>query len=275
MAATWSTLLAFGAAAGGFATEFLGVKAVFILDSLTYLVSAWFIWRTVIPQNTDPVRQGPLLRTAAADVLDGWRHMIRAPHVGRMALAKATWAIAGGGLVFLIALMGEEISPDHASVAIGILFAARGVGTGVGPILARSLARDRSRWPAILGACIVFSGMCYAVVAVLPWSYWIAGLILLAHCTSGANWVLSNVLLQERTEDRWRGRVFATEWLTVMLADTVAIFAAGALLEADLLQLAEVVLLLSVLQVVSGLLWMMIVVPRERRWAERVAGRLS
>ncbi|MBO6574105.1 MAG: MFS transporter [Rhodothermales bacterium] len=275
MAATWSTMLAFGAAAGGIATEYLGLQAVFILDSLTYLLSAWFIWRTVIPQDTDPVPAEPgVLRTAARDVIEGWKHMVRRPEIGRMALAKATWAIAGGGLVFLLALMGEAIEPAAASVAIGVLFAARGVGTGIGPIAARALARDRRHWPFILGACISFSGLCYLVIGLVPWSYWIVGLIVLGHATSGANWVLSNVLLQERTEDRWRGRVFATEWLTVMAADTVAILSASLLLEWDLMTLAPVVMLLGGLQIISGIIWIAAVVPAERRWSRaRVPGR--
>ncbi|NNE69006.1 MAG: MFS transporter [Rhodothermales bacterium] len=268
MAATWSTLLAFGAAAGGFATEWLGLKAVFVLDSLTYLVSAWFIWRTVIPQNTDAVTdRGGLIRTAAKDVLAGWRHMIQVPEIGRVALAKAAWAIAGGGLVFLLALLGEALSPTAASVAIGILFAARGLGTGIGPIIARALARDRAHWPMILGVCISASGLCYLAIGFLPWTYWIVALIIVAHATSGANWVLSNVLLQERTEDRWRGRVFATEWLAVMVADTIAILAASLILDAELLDLRGVLLLLAGTQFLCGVAWVLLVVPRERRWA--------
>ena len=42
-AATWSVLLAVGAAVGGFATEGFGTGTVFVLDSLSYLVSAAFI----------------------------------------------------------------------------------------------------------------------------------------------------------------------------------------------------------------------------------------
>lgn len=267
MATTWSTLLAFGAALGGFATEFLGLKAVFILDSLTYLVSAWFIWRTVIPQDTDSSRnRGGLVRTAARDVVAGWRHMVEVPEIGRMALAKAAWAIAGGGLVFLLALLGEALRPEAASVAIGILFAARGLGTGIGPIIARSMAKDRNHWPVILGACISVSGLCYLTIGFLPWTYWMVALIIVGHATSGANWVLSNVLLQERTEDRWRGRVFATEWLAVMVADTVAILAASLILDGEVLDLRGVLLLLAGLQFLCGVAWILVVVPRERAY---------
>ena len=55
--ATWSVMLALGAGLGGLATEYLGTDTVFILDSLTYLISAAFIYRTVIPQQTETVRR--------------------------------------------------------------------------------------------------------------------------------------------------------------------------------------------------------------------------
>ena len=48
-AATWSVILAIGAALGGLVTDLFGTDAVFVLDSLTYVVSAFFVWKTVIP----------------------------------------------------------------------------------------------------------------------------------------------------------------------------------------------------------------------------------
>ena len=56
-AATWSTLLAVGAALGGFVTDWFGTASVFVIDSATYLVSAWFLFRTVIPQQTEVGRR--------------------------------------------------------------------------------------------------------------------------------------------------------------------------------------------------------------------------
>nr|MCS5544315.1 MFS transporter [Gammaproteobacteria bacterium] len=41
--ATWSIMLTLGAALGGFVVSLFGVKVAFILDALTYLLSAWFI----------------------------------------------------------------------------------------------------------------------------------------------------------------------------------------------------------------------------------------
>jgi MFS family permease len=285
MSATWSTMLAVGAALGGLATEWLGITAVFWIDSATYLVSAVFIAGTTIPHQT--VEGGSLLRTAARQIWDGWRHLTTHPRIGRIALAKASWALGGGGLVYMVVLLGDEVTPGAVAAGIGVLYMARGIGTGVGPVVARALFTDRRQWPVVMGAAVACCGLCYLAIGLVPWDLGLAslapliGLLVLGHGASGGNWVLSTVTLQKRTTDRFRGRVFATEWLFVMLAETVSIAAASGLLEAGTLSLRGGIQWFAGLQVLTGLLWLLLVVPRERRAdaqedaqedAERAAG---
>jgi len=273
LSATWSILLTIGAAVGGIAADVLGLKMVFIIDSLTYVVSAWFIFRTRIPQHTASMDIGGasgsfpgvrLVQRATSDVLAGWQRMRERPQVGRMALAKATWGLAGGGLVYMLTLMGEEISPGRQAMAIGLLFAARGFGTGLGPVLARAWFRDTRVWPSLMGFCMVFSGIAYGVAGSLTFTFWVILPVVLAHTTSGANWVLSTVLLQERSEDRFRGRIFATEWLLFFLVDAASILVASLVLEFSGLSLSHVVSGFAVLQVLSGVWWLHWVVPAEK-----------
>jgi sugar phosphate permease len=263
--ATWSIMLAVGAALGGVAVELLGVDAVFVLDSVTYLISAWFIYRTVIPQTRIEKPDTSLVRSALVDIADGWSHLWRHARIARIALAKATWGIAGGALVYLLALLGEEISPGATAMGIGILFAARGLGTGLGPIVVRAVFTDEDQWPIILGGAVVLSGLCYAAVGMVSWTYMIVVWIAIAHAASGANWVLATVILQKRTADRYRGRVFATEWLLVMGAESLSIFAASMALEAGWVDLRTILIVLAVMQMLAGALYAAAIVPPERR----------
>ena len=98
MAASWSIMLAVGAALGGFAAEWLGIRTVFFIDSLSYVLSAYYLYRTVIPQSTDKSGHGSVVKTAVMEIVDGWTHLKTHPQVGRIAFAKASWAIAGGHL---------------------------------------------------------------------------------------------------------------------------------------------------------------------------------
>jgi MFS family permease len=269
MAATWSVILAVGAALGGFATELLGEHMVFVIDSFSYVISGLLLARAVIPQSTDAVRKGEgLIRQAHADIVDGFRHLRLNPHVARIAFAKGVWVIGGGGLVFMLALLGGVLLPGAPAVGIGILFSVRGFGTGIGPILARRWFRDETYWSTLLGWLIAFSGVFYVAVAVSPWTsvVFVAVLVATAHSTSGANWVLSNVLLQQRTVDRYRGRVFATELLLFTGVDALSIVAASVLLESGLLDLREAILLFAGIMLLAGIVWLVTVAPAEKRW---------
>ena len=214
MSATWSTMLAVGAALGGLATEALGTTAVFWIDSATYLVSAAFIVATRIPQDTTPAKTS-LLRSAVREISDGWQHVRSHPRIGRIAFAKATWAVSGGALVYMLALLGDQIAPGAMAAGIGVLFMARGIGTGIGPIVVRWLFQNRTHWPAVIGGAIAACGLCYVAVGLVPWSTTTAGITLIfaivvvAHAASGGNWVLSSTMLQKRTADAYRGRVFS------------------------------------------------------------------
>ncbi len=273
MATTWSSILALGAAMGGFATQWLGEHAVFIIDSLSYVVSGVLLYFAVIPQKTDVVdTERSLIRQAYEDVFEGWRYMRTYPRVGRIALAKASWALAGGGLVFMLTLLGSAINPAAPAVAIGILFSARGLGTGIGPILARRWFKNEDYWPTLLGLCVSFSGLFYLVVSISPWSsiFFLALIVAIAHVSSGANWVLSNVMLQKRAVDRYRGRVFASEWLAVTGVNTISIFAASLMLESAEFSLRTGFQVLAGVQILCGIAWLVLVVPGERRDAENL-----
>ncbi len=271
MSATWSVLLAVGAALGGFATQWFGEQAVFAIDSATYVVSAAFIYRTVIPQERAPASSGPLLGAAIRQIAVGWREMRRLPQVGRIALAKMTWALGGSACVFMLTLLGNELVPGKTAVGIGLLFSMRGLGTGIGPILARSWFRDESLWATVMGVAVISSGVFYLLVGSVPWTpaIVVVVLVLFAHIPSGANWVLSSVLLQKRTPDVIRGRVFATEWLALTLVDATMILVAGALLEGMAgfsFSLRQGFLIFAALEVLAGVAWLILVVPKERAW---------
>lgn len=268
-AATWSVLLAVGAAIGGFVTAGFGTGTVFVLDSITYLVSAAFIAGVRVPPTrgeTGPVR----LRRAVTEIADGWRQLIRLPEIGRMALVKPVWALGGGALVYALTLIGESWRPEAPAVGIGLLFAARGLGTGIGPIAARAGVAERY-WPTMFGLGLVLTGLCYLTVGWMAWGLWLPLLVVMAHAPSGANWVASTVLLQERTPDRFLGRVFATEWLLITLVDSLAIVAVSVLLQTTGATLRQAILWFAGVEVVCGLVWMFTAVPAERRYRSSTA----
>ncbi|MCA9514683.1 MAG: MFS transporter [Myxococcales bacterium] len=253
---TWSVLLAVGAAVGGLATAGLGAEAVFGLDSATYLVSAWCVSQVALPRGAKRAPRGPLLVVAARDVREGWSYLVRHRAVGRVALAKVAWEVGGGALVYALTQIGSAMTPLSPSIGIGVLYAARGVGTGIGPLVARRVFTDERRWPVVMGACVVLSGAGYLLGGLVGWTAAMVPFVVVAHAGSGANWVLSLVWLQARVPDEVRGRVFGSEMVMVAGLEGLSTLTAAVLLETGRVGLAPAVFLFGGLQVAVGALWL-------------------
>ena len=269
LSASWSVMLALGAALGGPAVDLFGTDAVFVFDALTYLVSAAFIARMTIPQRRAEPSGGSIAAQAWRQVAGGVGYLRAHPAVARLAMAKATWTVGGGGLVLCLALIGDRLFPDAGTTGIGVLFAARGLGTGVGPILARALFRDADRWFPLLGAFVALTGVGYLGVAALPWTpgggvLALVAAVMFAHAAGGANWVLSTTLLQMRADDAFRGRVFSADWVLLAVVESASTLAASLALEAGV-PLRTVAVVFAGLQVAAGGAWVLGMAPRQRR----------
>jgi len=255
-AASWSTALCIGAMLGGVVVSIWGTDAAFIIDSVTFLIGTIFLVNLKLPQTIDPSLKGPWISTAVGNIRNGWMRIRSQPPLFRIVFAKASWNVAGGGLagVYLV-LLGANVEGFGAAFGFGLFFFARGVGTGLGPVIARSLFTNEDHWPGLVGKLIVVSGMFYLLVgATLDISLWLTVLlVILAHSASGANWVLSTIMMQRWVEDEVRGRVFSADMLILSVAFSCSTSAAGYLMENTALTIQQGMLIFSSIMVVSGI----------------------
>ncbi len=253
--ATWSTALCLGAFAGGLVVSEFGVNVAFVIDSVTFLIGTILLIPLTVPQTFDKMSSGSIITSAFKDIWIGQKRIKSDPRLFRIIFAKTSWNIAGGGLagVFLV-LAGNDIEFVGAALGFGIFFFARGVGTGIGPILARRLFKNSEKWPRLIGLLIVVSGLFYLLVGFSlngPLLLTLA-LVTLAHTASGGNWVLSTVLTQQWVEDEMRGRVFSTDMLLLSLGQVVSTISAGYLVEHDYVNLQQGILAYACLMILSG-----------------------
>ena len=256
--ATWSVMLAFGAAAGGLVAGGWGAYPAFIVDSLTFLVSATFLFRMSYrrPRNPGP---SPTLRTAIDDYVEGLRYLAHHGDVFVLTLHKAalTFFVAGAYEVVQVAISKEVfVIGEGGGIGLGLMYAAVGLGSGLGPFLGRAITGDRDR---ALRIAIVF---CYFLMALglltvatlesLPWV--LAGAMLRA-MGGGTLWVFSTQLLLHNVPGKVRGRVFASEFafLTVAMASSAAV--SGWALDRTSLEIPSVLQLMATGSLVPGLLW--------------------
>jgi len=256
--ASWSTALCIGAMLGGVVVSELGTDAAFIIDSITFLVSSLILIPLVIEQKIDDNMKGPIFKTALSNIIIGWNRIYSDKKLLRIVFAKSSWNLAGAGLagVFLV-LAGADITGYGAAFGFGLFFFARGIGTGIGPLIARSVFKDKSKWPSLIGILVSISGIFYLLVGLtldiyLPLT---VCLIIISHSASGGNWVLSTVLTQSWVEDEVRGRVFSMDMLILGTSAALSTTTAGYLVEYHNLSLKSGFIYFSLLMIVCGIIF--------------------
>lgn len=232
---TWSVMLTLGAAIGGFVTGWFGTNAAFVLDSLTFVASAVLISRVRFPKR--PTRPKTDLTVSKAlgiaDTIEGSHYVRHRPRVLAYLLVKPAWGV-GGGILTLLAVFGERVFPIGGKTAtgIGVLFTARGIGTAVGPFLARRWTGEtRKQMQNAIGVAFLIGGAFYFAFAVSRSFIWALLFLAIAHMGGSILWVFSTVLLQRGVEDAFRGRVFAAEMALVTLTMAASNYLVGELMD--------------------------------------------
>ena len=224
MGSTWGTMLAVGAAIGGLVTMRFGRDVSFIVDAISFLVSAMFLWR--MRARFAEVReieheQPPLIESIRQTVRYARAH----PRVLALLTSKGGFGM-GAGVIALVSVFGKEVFRAGA-FGIGFLFAARGLGALLGPFLIRAASkRDETQYRLIALSVLLF-GVGYAVLGIAKSLFIGAAAVFVAHIGGGAQWLTSTYGLQREVPDSIRGRVFAADYGLVTLTMSISSLLAG------------------------------------------------
>src|SRR5437660_1389893 len=265
---TWSAMLTMGAAIGGVVTGLFGTKAAFVLDSLSFVASAAFIATIRFPKRQPREKTKVTIGKAlgVTDTVEGVRYVKHRPRVLALLLVKPAWGL-GGGILTLLAVFGEKVFPVGRSTAtgIGVLFAARGIGTAVGPIVARRISGEgKKRMQNSIGVAFLIGGVFYIAFGAAT-SFVVALVVLgIAHTGGSILWVFSTVLLQRGVEDNFRGRVFAAELALLTLAMATSNYFTGEMLTRFGWSPRTVTIGIGTLFMIPGILWFV-----TKRWWDR------
>jgi predicted MFS family arabinose efflux permease len=271
--ATWSLALTVGAAAGGVVTALLGRDVAFVMNSLSFFASAILIARIIVRETHadqltpagEPSSAVPVGRSLA----EGAAYLRQNPSVVVLVMAKFALG-AMGGMLALLAVFGEKIFPiaGGGALAMGLLYAARGVGAGIGPLIGDHLARDlQPRMWRIIAAGFLLMGVGYFAFSLAPTLGLALVAMFFAQLGSSNVWVMSTTLLQLSTTDRFRGRIFALDFGMLMLMIAVSNFVVGTGLDNWGLSARQLAGALGVLILIPGLLWPL----AQRRWGKMIA----
>jgi MFS family permease len=223
MGATWGTMLAVGAGLGGIVTGHFGRDVSFVVDAISFLLSAGVLW--LMRARFSEVRhdhdaQVPLRESVRQTLTYAKEN----PRVLALLTSKGGYGM-GAGVVAMLSVFGKEVF--HAGAfGIGLLFAVRGLGALLGPFLVRGFfKRDEAMYRSISFAVLLF-GIGYISLGLSKALIYGATGVFVAHIGGGAQWQTSTYGLQRETPDWIRGRVFAADYgfltLTMSISSVVA-----------------------------------------------------
>jgi MFS family permease len=224
--ATWSTMLAFGAALGGLVSGEWGLQPAFIIDSLTFFLSAYFIYRLKYHKTSEIDTEGKKPPTIFSEIFEGLRYLNRQRQILIIALQKASISLAVTSIfqIIQVTISSQIFSMgEGGSTSLGFIYAAVGIGTGFGPIIARLFIGDNN---ARLRKAVAIGYIIGAMGVLIVSSLSSFGVVLLGTLFRGLGssltWVFSTQLLLQIVPNRVRGRVFSTEYALMTLMSALA-----------------------------------------------------
>ncbi|MGA9391555.1 MAG: MFS transporter [Candidatus Sulfotelmatobacter sp.] len=240
--ATWSVNLLIGASVGGAVAAFFGRDAVFILNALSFLVSAILIggmnFAEPHAESAAPLRARDLVDFSP--VLEGIRYVRSHRTLLPTIFAKAGELMIGPSWVIFTVMGAHEFAVHWRNVdaargamlGMSILLGGRGLGALVGPLVgSRWAARSdhRLQLGILIGYLVVAVG--YGCLGISRTVWMASACAMLAHAGGSTVWVFSTTLLQLHTDDRFRGRVFSADLGFSMFTIAAGAYLCGRLLD--------------------------------------------
>lgn len=244
--------LTLGAALGGVTAAKFGYNTAFVINSLSFVASAVFIW--AIPAaimrrlNVEEADNAEGKQDADAgsnrenrfltEVREGLAYIWKTQFVRGIVMVNVGWALGGGmnNLVFDRIARHEFSSGagDPGDWSLAILMTAAGAGLFIGMALARRAgvwASDERRAGNFVGWSLLVHGFCFAAAGVMPSLFSFALCIAVSRLILGAEFGVQEALMMRMVPDEYRGRVFTTDRALELSTMTLSMLAAGALLK--------------------------------------------
>jgi MFS family permease len=222
---TFSVSETVGPALGGLLVATIGVNAAFVLDSVTYLVSAAFLFRVPLPR---PRRDDD--GNFARELKAGFTYLAGA----RMPLA----IVLGSFLTMLTinttipaeVFLAKETF-DAGVAGYGLLVGLWGGGMVLGSALIAALG-DRANLLRLYFLGIFTSALALVGTSFSPTFVLALGALTMAGIANGVDDVAANTILQKRVPDALLGRVFAVRFLGFSAGDVLAFLVGGMIVDA-------------------------------------------
>ncbi|MBK9313417.1 MAG: MFS transporter [Acidobacteria bacterium] len=233
--------LTLGAALGGLTAAKFGYNAAFVINSLSFLLSAWFIIAIPASAMRRRVEQSGEVQVEAksnaflVDVREGFAYIRANRFVRAVIMVNVGWAMGGGmnNLIFdrMSRVEFRNFGGSNGDWAMALLTTAAGAGLFAGMMMARragAFAVNDRRAGNYIGWSLLIHGICFAMAGLMPTLWLFSLFVAVSRMILGAEFGVQETLMMRVLPDEYRGRVFTTdramELSMMMLATLLAGF---------------------------------------------------
>jgi MFS family permease len=230
---TWSVMLAIGGATGGLVAGAFGTNVAFVIDALSFVLSAFFIF-SIRSVNAAPVRAVPTEKPLHQEgsFREGLQYIRTHPATAATMLVKLGGNIGSFDTLLVLYATSLFVVGKDGAISTGLLYTAFGVGAILGPLIVDRF-NDQSvrkmRRLVSVGYALIAVGL--FLMAGAPILIAALGAVCIKAMGSSVYWTYSSVILQKTVEDRFLGRIFAFDQAGFQLATVISTVITGALTE--------------------------------------------
>lgn len=262
-------LMAVGSALGGEASYRFGYRAAFVINAVSFLVSAFSIWliredelrpAASVDEETAGAVRGPA--RVWADLRDGWKYIIEHRLVAAIIGVNILWATGGGALNLVYERLGSVVFAGRGGPegdrGVALMYTAVGAGLFMGMLLARRVGSHvemRGALARFIGWMVIAHGVLFALAGLMPELWLAAAMIFASRVVIGIEFAVQETLVMRLLPDRLRGRVSTTDRAAEIAVVSVAGLVWGLLLAGPLTP-RSLTVLSGLLSASPGVVWL-------------------
>jgi MFS family permease len=271
-------LMAAGAALGGAASARFGYESAFIVNALSFIVSAYSIW--LIPgeqmvqragepaEGVGPTAVGESDRKRVrvwTDMREGWAYIAQHRLVTVLLCMNFMWAVGGGAIYLLYDRLGSKGFPAstrwQGDAGVAAIYTASGAGLFLGMMLARRIGARvelHGMTAGFMGWTLIAHGVLFALTGLMP-TLWLACLtIFVSRAVVAAEFAVQDTMLVRVLPDRLRGRVITTDRAAEIMMTSLTTYLYGWSLH--VISPRTLTIISGLLSGAPGLIWLLLVV---------------
>jgi MFS family permease len=258
-------LMAVGSALGGWASYAFGYEMAFIINAVSFLVSAWTVW--LIPEEATrdyetaermrDRRSGPSFIT---ELREGLKYSVTNHFALTILIMNMIWATGGGAINIIFERSGgvdfAATEGWHPDIAVAILWTATGLGLTLGMLLAHRVSGflDRRNGAyGFIGWALIVHGVLFSIAGVMPTLLLFALFVFVSRAIVGVEYAVQETMFQRSLPDRIRGRISTLDRGAELTVFGLMSYVSGALML--YMTPATLTIISGILSALAGVVW--------------------